>query len=44
MPQTGTEAQFRAFYLPKGKTLWAARQDTSVVTDGPLLGAQGGWY
>lgn len=44
MPQTGTEAQFRALYLPKGKTLWAARQDTAVVTDGPLLGAQGGWY
>ena len=44
MPQTGAEAQFRAFYLPKGKTLWAARQDTAVVTDGPLLGAQGGWY
>jgi hypothetical protein len=44
MPQTGDEAQFRAFYLPKGKALWAARQDTSVVTDGPLLGCQGGWY
>jgi hypothetical protein len=44
MPQTGTEAQFRALYIPKGRALWAARQDSSVVTDGPLLGAQGGWY
>ncbi len=44
MPQTGTEQQFRALYLPKGKSLWAARQDTGVVNDGPLLGAQGGWY
>ena len=44
MPQTGTEAQFRALYLPKGKSVWAARQDTNTVNDGPLLGAQGGWY
>ena len=44
MPQTGTEQQFRALYLPKGKTIWAARQDTGAVVDGPLLGAQGGWY
>ena len=44
MPQTGTESQFRALYLPKGKSVWAARQDTNTVNDGPLLGAQGGWY
>ena len=44
MPQTGTEQQFRALYLPKGKSVWAARQDTNTVNDGPLLGAQGGWY
>ncbi len=44
MPQTGTEQQFRALYLPKGRTIWAARQDTAAVVDGPLLGAQGGWY
>ena len=44
MPHTGGEAQFRAFYLPKGKVLWAARQDNAVTTDGPLLGCQGGWY
>ena len=45
MPQTGSgEQQFRALYIPKGKALWAARQSTNVVTDGPLLGCQGGWY
>ena len=42
--QTGTESQFRAFYLPKGSTLWVARQSTNIATDGPLVGAQGGWY
>ena len=44
VPQTGDEAQFRALYIPKGRTLWAAREDVAPVTDGPLLGAQGGWY
>lgn len=44
MPQTGSEGQFRALYIPKGKALWAGREDTSVVTGGPLIGAQGGWY
>ena len=47
MPQTGTEQQFRALYLPKGRTLWAAREEVGgggVVDDGPIIGAQGGWY
>ena len=44
MPHTGSESQFRAFYLPKGKVLWAARQASAVTTDGPLIGCQGGWY
>ena len=44
MPHTGTDSQFQAFYLPKGRALWAARQSTVAVTDGPLLGCQGGWY
>ena len=34
----------RAFYLPKGYALWAAREGTANVTDGPLVGCQGGWY
>ena len=44
MPHTGTDSQFKAFYLPKGIALWAAREDTGAVTDGPILGCQGGWY
>tara|TARA_R100001463_G_scaffold120301_1_gene176335 strand:+ start:25 stop:492 length:468 start_codon:yes stop_codon:yes gene_type:complete len=40
----GGEAQLRALYIPKGKALWAARESSSVLTDGPLLGVQGGWY
>jgi hypothetical protein len=43
-PQVGTESFNRAFYLPKGYALWAARDSTSNSTDGPLLGCQGGWY
>ena len=44
MPQTGTDSQFKALYLPKGTALWAARESSSIATDGPLLGVQGGWY
>ena len=34
----------RAFYLPKGYSLWAARESDSNVSDGPIIGCQGGWY
>lgn len=44
MPHTGDVAQFRALYIPKGKALWAGREDIASVNDGPLLGVQGGWY
>lgn len=44
VPQTGTDSQFKALYIPKGKALWAARESASTLTDGPLLGVQGGWY
>ena len=44
MPQTGSDSQFQALYIPKGRALWAARQSNTSVTDGPLLGCQGGWY
>ena len=44
MAHTGTESQFRALYIPKGKALWAAREGSTTVTDGPLLGCEGGWY
>ena len=42
--QTGSETQLRALYIPKGMTLWVARQSTQIATDGPIVGAQGGWY
>jgi hypothetical protein len=44
VPQVGDEPFNRAFYLPKGKALWAARESDVNVTDGPLLGCQGGWF
>ena len=44
VPQVGTDAYNRALYIPKGRSLWAARESTANVTDGPILGCQGGWY
>ena len=44
VPQVGTESFNRALYIPKGKTLWAARESTANVTDAPILGCQGGWF
>ena len=44
VPQVGDDAYNRALYIPKGRSLWAARESTANVTDGPILGCQGGWY
>jgi len=44
VPHVGDDARNRAFYLPKGYSFWAARQASTPVTDGPLIGVQGGWY
>ena len=44
MPHAGSEGQFQALYIPKGKALWAGREDVAALNDGPLLGCQGGWY
>jgi len=41
---TGKAVQLRALYVPKGRALWAARQSDSILTNGPLIGCQGGWY
>ena len=41
------DTQLTAFYVPKGKALWAAIEanDANDQGDGaPLLGVQGGWY
>ncbi len=45
--QVGTEAQLKAFYVPKGKALWAARQTTNLtdnISNAPLLGVSGGFF
>lgn len=44
VPQVGSERYNKAFYLPKGTALWAAREASTNVSDGPLLGCQGGWF
>ena len=44
VPQVGSESFNRAFYIPKGRALWAARQSDINVTDGPIVACQGGWY
>ena len=44
MPQTGDVSQFKALYVPKGRTLWAAFQGSSADPEAPVLGCQGGWY
>ncbi len=44
VPQVGSNPFNQAFYLPKGTALWAARESSSNLSDGPLIGCQGGWY
>ena len=44
VPQVGDNPYNKCLYLPKGKALWAARDSSSNVSDGPLLGCQGGWF
>lgn len=44
MPQTGSESQFKALYVPKGRSLWAAFEGSAADNAAPVLGCQGGWY
>ena len=47
VPATGSEPQFRALYIPRGKALWAAVEALTAndqADNAPLLGVQGGWY
>ena len=46
MPHTGTESQFRALYIPKGRVLWCTLQSAGPInsSDGPVIGAQGGYF
>ena len=44
VPQTGNDPYNHALYVPKGRALWVARNSTTKLTDGPLVGCQGGWF
>ena len=44
VPRVGDEPYSKALYIPKGRALWAARNSPSILTDGPLVGCQGGWF
>ena len=47
MPHTGSESQFKALYIPRGKALWVAAQEQTAgdpALSAPLFGVQGGYY
>ena len=44
VPQVGDDPFNHAFYIPKGRALWAARDGTANVIDAPLIGVQGGFF
>nr|BDD43777.1 hypothetical protein 13 [bacterium]BDD46710.1 hypothetical protein 21 [Paracoccaceae bacterium] len=47
VPQVGTEAQYRALYVPKGLAIWAAVVQLTAndtAQNAPIIGAQGGFY
>ena len=46
VPEVGTEAQFRALYVPSGKVLWATLQLAIPAASNttPIIAAQGGLY
>lgn len=44
VPHVGDEPQNRALYVPSNKALWAARDGNVDVSDGPLVGVQGGYF
>jgi len=44
VPRIGANSKNTALYIPSGKALWVARDDNVDVSDGPLVGAQGGYY
>lgn len=44
VPHVGDKPSNRAFLLPKGYALWAARDGNTDVSDGPIIACQGGWY
>lgn len=43
-PQVGNDSFNRALYIPRGYSLWVARNSLANVSDAPIVGCQGGWY
>ncbi len=44
VPQVGDYSYNQALYVGRGYALWAARADITLVSNGPNIGLQGGWY
>ena len=44
VPRLGDEGKNTALYIPANKALWVARDGSSDVSDGPLVGVQGGYF
>ena len=46
VPQVGTNSKNSALYIPSGKALWTTLQIVTPLgnNDGPIVGAQGGFY
>ena len=44
VPQVNSDKYNNALFLPKGYSLWAAREGSSNISGAPLIGCQGGWY
>lgn len=45
-PKVGSDAAFKALYIPKGTVLWVTLQETAPLDSAtnPIVGAQGGFY
>lgn len=45
-PKVGSDAQFKALYVPKGTVVWVTLQEASSIDSAanPIVGAQGGFY
>ena len=46
LPCAGTESQVGAYYVPRGKVIWATLQlaTPDLGTNAPIIAAQGGFY
>ena len=44
VPRVDSDAKNKALYIPANKALWVARDSATDVSDGPLVGVQGGYF